>query len=99
MAVSHNAGTPPTFRPQPPLPPTPQEVNDIQLLVDMLGTTSSEEDILRLLRSNNGDMDKTASALLEGSAAAVLNGPSNTGEQVNGCACKLHLIYSPPKNP
>ncbi|TCD67354.1 hypothetical protein EIP91_000221 [Steccherinum ochraceum] len=79
MAINNNAGAPPVFRPQPPLPPTPQEQKDIQMLVDMFGTESSEDDILRLLRTNNGNIEKTASVLLEGSGAvAAMLGPSST---------------------
>lgn len=46
--------------------PTPKEQDAVAELTIMMGDAVSADDALRLLRKYNGDMERTATAMLEG---------------------------------
>ena len=52
--------------------PTPQEQEAVATLQAMMGEGVSADDALRVLRKYNGDMERTATALLEGETGGVL---------------------------
>lgn len=53
--------------------PTLQEQDAVATLLAMMGEgTVSPDDALRVLRKYNGDMDRTATAMLEGETGGVL---------------------------
>ena len=53
--------------------PTPQEQEAVETLLAMMGEDGiSADDALRVLRKYNGDMDRTATALLEGETGGVV---------------------------
>ena len=52
------------------IPATPQEAEDIEMLNSLMGGTLDPNHALAILRKHNNNLDKAASALLEGDNGA-----------------------------
>ena len=55
------------------MPPTAQEIESLEMLRGILGDSLNADVALSLLRRNDGDLNKTASALLEGDTGDTID--------------------------
>ena len=82
-----------------PAPPTDKERSNIELLDGMMGGGIDNMHALRLLRSFNGDVEKTASALLEGDTGGPSDGPIRLVPDIEPGDIGPSRPRSPPREP